>query len=103
MRTIRKSVLSMMLLLAGMTASAQETQFLSNNHCLYRIQQSEKYLLIPVQESAELSHVKVIANNQLLKTFNVRLANTHVDYYVPLDLEAYKSQKGLMLDIHDDG
>ena len=32
MRTIRKTVLSMMLLLAGMTASAQETQFLSNNH-----------------------------------------------------------------------
>ena len=103
MRTIRKTVLSMMLLLAGMTASAQETQFLSNNHCLYRIHKSEKYLLIPVQESAELSHVKVIANNQQLKTFNVRLANTHVDYYVPLDLEAYKSQKGLMLDIHVDG
>ena len=103
MRTIRKTVLSMMLLLAGMSASAQETQFLSNNHCLYRIHQSEKYLLIPVQESAEMSHVKVIANNQQLKTFNVRLANTHVDYYVPLDLEAYKSQKGLMLDIHVDG
>ena len=103
MRTIRKTVLSMMLLLAGMSASAQETQFLSNNHCLYRIHQSEKYLLIPVQESAEMSHVKVIANNQQLKTFNVRLANTHVDYYVPLDLEAYKSQKGLMLDIHVNG
>ena len=103
MRTIRKTVLSMMLLLAGMSASAQETQFLSNNHCLYRIHQSEKYLLIPVQESAEMSHVKVIANNQQLKTFNVRLANTHVDYYVPLDLEAYKSLKGLMLDIHVNG
>ncbi len=71
MRTIRKTVLSMMLLLAGMSASAQETQFLSNNHCLYRIHQSEKSLLIPVQESAEMSHVKVIANNQQLKTFNV--------------------------------
>lgn len=92
-----------MMLMAGMVASAQEAQFLSNNHCLYRITQDGNYLLLPVQESAEMSNVKVIANNAQLKTFNVKLASTHIDYYVPLDLGEFKGQKGLMLDVHVNG
>ena len=99
-------VISGMLLLASLTASAQEAQFLSNNHALYRIDQNNQnknYLLLPVQESAEMSNVKVIADNAQLKAFNVRLASNHVDYYVPLDLSEFKGQKGLMLDIHVNG
>ena len=99
-------VISGMLLVASLTASAQETQFLSNNHALYRIDQNNQnknYLLLPVQESAEMSNVKVIADNAQLKTFNVRLASNHIDYYVPLDLGEFKNQKGLMLDIHVNG
>ena len=92
-----------MMLMAGMAVSAQETQFLSNNHCIYRITQDGNYLLLPVQESAEMSNVKVIANNAQLKAFNVRLASTHIDYYVPLDLGEFKGQKGLMLDVHVNG
>ena len=103
MKITKTIIASMMLLLACSTSLAQETQFLSNNHCLYRIHQSEKYLLIPVQESAEMSNVKVIANNQQLKTFNIRLANTHVDYYVPLDLDEFKNKEGLLLDFHVNG
>ena len=100
MKITKTIIASMMLLLACSTSLAQETQFLSSNHCLYRIQQGEKYLLLPVQESAEMSNVKVIANNQQLKTFNIRLANTHVDYYVPLDLDEFKNKEGLLLDFH---
>ena len=99
-------VISGMLLVASLTASAQETQFLSNNHALYRIDQNNQnknYLLLPVQENAEMSNVKVIADNAQLKTFNVRLASNHIDYYVPLDLGEFKNQKGLMLDIHVNG
>ena len=99
-------VISGMLLVASLTASAQEAQFLSNNHALYRIDQNNQnknYLLLPVQESAEMSNVKVIADNAQLKAFNVRLASNHVDYYVPLDLSEFKGQKGLMLDIHVNG
>lgn len=95
-----------MLLVASLTASAQEAQFLSNNHALYRIDQNNQnknYLLLPVQENAEMSNVKVIADNAQLKTFNVRLASNHIDYYVPLDLGEFKNQKGLMLDIHVNG
>ena len=103
MKITKTIIASMMLLLACSTSLAQETQFLSSNHCLYRIQQGEKYLLLPVQESAEMSNVKVIANNQQLKTFNIRLANTHVDYFVPLDLDEFKNKEGLLLDFHVNG
>ena len=99
-------VISGMLLVASLTASAQEAQFLSNNHALYRIDQNNQnknYLLLPVQENAEMSNVKVIVDNAQLKTFNVRLASNHIDYYVPLDLGEFKNQKGLMLDIHVNG
>lgn len=105
MRKIKGIILSMALL-TGMSASAQETQFLSNNHALYRISQDNQgknCLLLPVQESAEMSNVKVIAGNEQLKTFNVRLASNHIDYYVPLYLDEFKGQKGLKLDIHVNG
>ena len=89
-----------------MTIQAQEVQFLSNNHSLYRINsdnQSKKYLLLPVQESAEVSNIKVIGSSRQLKTLNVRLANNHIDYYVPLCLQEFAGEKGLMLDVHVNG
>ena len=89
-----------------MTVQSQEVQFLSNNHSLYRIKsdnQSKKYLLLPVQESAEVSNIKVIGSSRQLKTLNVRLANNHIDYYVPLCLQEFVGEKGLMLDVHVNG
>ena len=89
-----------------MTVQSQEVQFLSNNHSLYRINsdnQSKKYLLLPVQESAEVSNIKVIGSSRQLKTLNVRLANNHIDYYVPLCLQEFVGEKGLMLDVHVNG
>ena len=85
------------------TACAQETQFLSNNHCLYRIQQKDKCLLLPVQESAEMSNIKVIAGNKQMKSLNVRLAMNKVDYYVPFYLDEFNEEKMLALDIHVNG
>ena len=85
---------------------AQEAQFLSSNHCLYRISaenQGKKYLLLPVQESAEMANIKVIGNNKQVKTLNVKLANNHVDYFVPLDLQEFAGEKSLALDIHVNG
>ncbi len=86
---------------------AQETSFLSSNHCLYRISadnQGRKCLLLPVQESAEVANIKVLGNNHnQVKALNVRLASSHIAYYVPLMLEEFASQKGLMLDIHVNG
>ena len=36
----------------AMAASAQQANFLSNNHCIYRVDNSQKVLLLPVQEKA---------------------------------------------------
>ena len=102
----KKLVTALIALGCTMTVQAQEVQFLSNNHSLYRINsdnQSKKYLLLPVQESAEVSNIKVIGSSRQLKTLNVRLANNHIDYYVPLSLQVFADEKGLMLDIHVNG
>ena len=102
----KKLVTALIALGCTMTVQAQEVQFLSNNHSLYRINsdnQSKKYLLLPVQESAEVSNIKVIGSSRQLKTLNVRLANNHIDYYVPLCLQEFVGEKGLMLDVHVNG
>ena len=102
----KKLVTALIALGCTMTIQAQEVQFLSNNHSLYRINsdnQSKKYLLLPVQESAEVSNIKVIGASRQLKTLNVRLANNHIDYYVPLCLQEFDDEKGLMLDVHVNG
>ncbi len=104
---MKKIFLSALVVLGSMAAThAQETSFLSNNHCLYRISQDnqgKKFLLLPVQESAEVSNIKVIGNSKQLKTLNVRLANNHIDYYVSLSLQEFAGEKGLMLDVHVNG
>lgn len=101
---MKRNIISVLIALASIgTACAQETQFLSNNHCLYRIQQDGKCLLLPVQESAEMSNIKVIAGNKQLKSLNVRLAMNKVDYYVPLYLDEFNGEKTLALDIHVNG
>ena len=102
----KKLVTALIALGCTMTVQSQEVQFLSNNHSLYRINsdnQSKKYLLLPVQESAEVSNIKVIGSSRQLKTLNVRLANNHIDYYVPLCLQEFVGEKGLMLDVHVNG
>ena len=102
----KKLVAALIALGCTMTIQAQEVQFLSNNHSLYRINsdnQSKKYLLLPVQESAEVSNIKVIGSSRQLKPLNVRLANNHIDYYVPLCLQEFDDEKGLMLDVHVNG
>ena len=101
---MKRNILSVLIALASIgTACAQETQFLSNNHCLYRIQQKYKCLLLPVQESAEMSNIKVIAGNKQMKSLNVRLAMNKVDYYVPFYLDEFNEEKTLALDIHVNG
>ena len=108
-KTISYMATSLLMVAAAATATAQTTadakdvKFLSPNHCIYRIATPSNYLLLPVQEKAEMCNVKVVDNNNQVKTLNVRLAANHVDYYVPLCLKAYSGSKGLALDIHVNG
>ena len=84
-------------------ASAQDARFLSSNHCIYRINEQKNYLLLPVQEKAEMCNIKVVKNNTKVKALNVRLASNHIDYYVPLDLKQFGEDAKLALDIHVNG
>ena len=84
-------------------ASAQDARFLSSNHCIYRINEQKNYLLLPVQEKAEMCNIKVVKNNTQVKALNVRLASNHIDYYVPLDLKQFGKDAKLALDIHVNG
>ena len=108
-KTISHMAAALLMVAAAVTATAQTTadakdvKFLSPNHCIYRIATPSNYLLLPVQEKAEMCNVKVVDNNNQVKTLNVRLAANHVDYYVPLCLKPYSGSKGLALDIHVNG
>ena len=92
-----------MLASLAIAASAQDARFLSSNHCIYCINEQKNYLLLPVQEKAEMCNIKVVKNNTQVKALNVRLASNHIDYYVPLDLKQFGEDAKLALDIHVNG
>lgn len=94
---------AMVLASLAFAASAQDARFLSSNHCIYRINEQKNYLLLPVQEKAEMCNIKVVKNNTQVKALNVRLASNHIDYYVPLDLKQFGEDAKLALDIHVNG
>lgn len=98
-RTMAATVLASL----AFAASAQDALFLSSNHCIYRINEQKNYLLLPVQEKAEMCNIKVVKNNTQVKALNVRLASNHIDYYVPLDLKQFGEDAKLALDIHVNG
>ena len=79
--------------------SAQVTQqILGEKHAMLRIDSQKKYLLLPVQDNQENAHIRVIKNNQLVKTLNCQLATDKVDYYVP-----YETGEGELFDITFNG
>ena len=98
-RTMAATVLASL----AFAASAQDARFLSSNHCIYRINEQKNFLLLPVQEKAEMCNIKVVKNNSQVKALNVRLASNHIDYYVPLDLKQFGEEAKLALDIHVNG
>lgn len=81
------------------TDSPIKVRHLVNEQNIVSIQQSKKYLLLPVQDNAPESKVYVVSDNQTASpAMNIRLARESVDYYVPIDLSAYP-EKGLAIDI----
>ena len=82
----RISLLAMIFATAFGTVNAQEAQFLGERHAMVRLSAEKKYLLLPVEERQEMAHLRVIKNNQLVKTLNCRLAVNKVDYYVPYEV-----------------
>ena len=74
-------------LITSLAARGGEVMLSSNGHAIYQVKAGEKMLLLPVQESVENAHLRVLdGKQQLMQTLNVRLAIDRVDYYVPLYL-----------------
>lgn len=71
---------------------------LGNNHAMKRVNVTQRYILLPVQEREDYASIRVLANNQQVQTLNVKLAVDKVDYYVPLDLQRFGINE-ILLDI----
>lgn len=52
----------------------------------------ERYLLLPIEESAPESEVRVVVDNVEQRTLHIRLALTHIDYYMPFELDEFRGQ-----------
>ena len=54
-------------------------------------QRSERYLLLPVQESEDIAAIAVLnGQNEMEQRLNVKLAIDRVDYFVPLKIRNEK-------------
>ena len=91
---IRLMALAAIITAGAIAAAAQKPQFLGDGHAIIKVDTQKKYLLLPVEEKEENAHIRVVRNNQLVKTLNCRLATDKVDYFVPFEVES-----GQVLDI----
>ncbi len=65
---------------------AQAPQVLGDSHAMLRLEQGRRYLLLPIEEKADMANIRVLKDNSIVQTLNARLAVDKVDYYVPLEL-----------------
>lgn len=79
--------------------SGLEVHYLGANHSLIQVKESQKYLLLPVEEAAPDATIKVLVNNKCDQTLTVKLAMNKIDYLVPFELEQYQG-KAVSFDIH---
>ena len=92
---MKKIFFAMLAMFTALGAEAQKPQVLSENHAMLRLEQGCKYVLLPVEEKAEIANVRIVGkDNQCLRRPNVRLAVDNVDYYIPLEIK-----DGQLLDI----
>ena len=73
-----------------------QVQVLGERHAMQRISGQKNYLMLPVEETEEGAHIKIIHNNKIVKEFNVRLAVNKVDYYVPVDISVINGKDALI-------
>ena len=98
---MKRIFLTLMLVTACCLAKAQMTpSILSDRHAMVRVTTAERFVLLPVEEKADIAHLRVLKDNKVVQTLNVRLAVDKVDYFVPLEI---KTQHVALLDIHFNG
>lgn len=91
-----------MLVVFALSAAFAQTNisvnYLGNNNTMVKFKANQKYLLMPIQESAPEAQVSVLINGEIMQQMNVRLAQGKKDYLVPLDLKAWQG-KDIVLNI----
>jgi fructan beta-fructosidase len=103
-------LLSVFLLLAAhlsaQPAQKLKTMVLADDHVMVRVPTTDRYILLPVEESQNNDHIRVIKDNGVVQELNVRLAVNKADYYVPLDIQRFagvqakgQTAKNVLLDI----
>ncbi len=74
-------------MLMVLSMKAQTPMILGENHAMLRLAQDKTFLLLPVQEKAEIAHIAMLdKRNEMVKRLNVKLAVDKVDYFVPLKI-----------------
>ena len=88
--------------LSAVQASAESKLTVSHLACeqnIVSVTETQRYLLLPVQDNAPEAKVGIISGNtQVGVLANVRLARERVDYYVPFDLSAFAG-KDVKIDV----
>ena len=51
---------------------------LGEGHCLVRVNTSQKYLLLPVEDASPDVRISMIVNNKEVKNFDVQIGRAHV-------------------------
>ena len=80
----------MTVMVTTLIAEAQvKPTVLGDKHAMLKVdQRSEKFLLLPVQESEDIAAIAVLnGQNEMVQRLNVKLAIDRVDYYVPYELK----------------
>ena len=99
---MRKTVMMMVAaVLTSASAMAQVTPMvLGEKHAMLRVEQPNKYLLLPVQETEDIAAIAVLnGKNEMTQRINVKLAVDRVDYFVPYEL---KDAQLLDIEFHGD-
>ena len=79
----------MTVMVTTLIAEAQvKPTVLGDKHAMLKVDQGEKYLLLPVQESEDIAAIAVLnGQSEMVQRLNVKLAIDRVDYYVPYELK----------------
>ena len=95
-----KRLLSILALVLPFFAGAQSltVNHLSETHTLVQVNGKDRYVMLPVQETAQEASVKVLSNGNVVLKANVSLAIDKTDYLVPLDLGEWAGSS-VLLDI----
>ena len=90
--------LTAFLLAFGAGAQNLTIRHLSGTHTMIRVDGTDRYVLLPVQETAPTARISVLSDGTEVLTANVSLAMDRTDYLVPLDLSAW-SGSNILLDV----